>query len=280
MEPTNPATVRSDRATGEARVPAATSRPVLLALAGLAAVVCASVVTQVFLAGLGLLVDPRYLAWHSAFVHVIEASLLGAFVLGLASRSGWVVPAVALALFGLVGLQYALIHGADGPTRALHAVNALVLFALSWVLARRAVAAAVGGGHTSASRPERTWHADYLLAGGIAALATVAIAAASAMVLPDASTGPASSVSPADAISYSADAPGAELFAANCSGCHGDRGQGRVGPRLAGNAALRDRGYVVDRVRGGGGIMPAFRLRLSDDEIEAVVDYVRSAWAE
>lgn len=51
MEPTNPATVRSDRATGEARVPAATSRPVLLALAGLAAVVCASVVTQVLLSG-------------------------------------------------------------------------------------------------------------------------------------------------------------------------------------------------------------------------------------
>src|SRR5690606_38308666 len=112
----------------------------LFALATLAAGVCAAVVAQVFLAGLGLLVDPRYLAWHSSFVHVIEVAALALLALGMASRVGGLA-ALSVAPFVLTGAQYALIHGFDGPVRALHAVNAFAVFGASWALARRAAAA-------------------------------------------------------------------------------------------------------------------------------------------
>ena len=64
-----------------------------MALTALAALVCSAVVTQVFLAGLGLLVDPSYLAWHSSFVHLIELAVfvMSATLAGLAGATKAVV---------------------------------------------------------------------------------------------------------------------------------------------------------------------------------------------
>ena len=71
-------------------------------------------------------------------------------------------------------------------------------------------------------------------------------------------------------------ASGADLFASNCAGCHGARGEGGVGPALAGGLTrFESIDEVVSFVSTGvPGSMPGFETRLSPEEIEAVVDYV------
>lgn len=71
---------------------------------------------------------------------------------------------------------------------------------------------------------------------------------------------------------------GAQIFAQNCSSCHGEHGGGGFGPALAGSAALGDSAHVVNQILEGGGGMPAFGNRLSDGEIAAVASFVRSSW--
>lgn len=87
-------------------------------------------------------------------------------------------------------------------------------------------------------------------------------------------------------------ADGRELFAENCASCHGPQGRGQPGyfPPLAGNPDLsRDALFPVRVVLHGlsgpievngkayNGSMPGFG-HLSDAEISAVVNFVRSAW--
>src|SRR2546423_11986010 len=64
-------------------------------------------------------------------------------------------------------------------------------------------------------------------------------------------------------------AAGSQVFASHCSACHGDRGQGGIGPRLAGSVTTRfpnvaDETAVVTDGRGG---MPAWGTTLSPAEI-------------
>lgn len=77
-------------------------------------------------------------------------------------------------------------------------------------------------------------------------------------------------------------ADGAALYATNCASCHGASGEGMgsVFPALAGNDKLADAGYVIDVVLSGkpGTAMPAFGGRFSDEEIAALVSYVRTSW--
>jgi len=72
---------------------------------------------------------------------------------------------------------------------------------------------------------------------------------------------------------------GAELFQANCAGCHGVGGEGGIGPALAGGLARF--GSIEDVVSfvstGVPGSMPGFETRLGPDEINAVVEFV---WTE
>ncbi len=248
-----------------------------MALTVLAALVCSAVVTQVFLAGLGLVVDPGYLAWHSSFVHVIELAVIVMVVLAV-FVGGVRIAGLSAVTFLLIGTQYALIHGFDGPVRALHAVNALVLFAVSWAIARQAAARAAEararGAAAVRSEGSRTI-AGLGLSVALMAAAFIFIAS----ILPGGSLA-AHGASDPSAAAHSAEgtALGASVFAQNCAGCHGASGQGAVGPRLAGNEDLADRAFVETRVREGEGIMPAFRGRLSDEQIAAVVDHVRSSW--
>jgi mono/diheme cytochrome c family protein len=72
---------------------------------------------------------------------------------------------------------------------------------------------------------------------------------------------------------------GAELFSANCAGCHGAGGEGGIGPALAGG--LSRFGSIEEVVAfvstGVPGRMPGFETRLGPDEINAVVEFV---WAD
>jgi len=64
------------------------------------------------------------------------------------------------------------------------------------------------------------------------------------------------------------------LFASACAACHGPRGEGGVsGVPLVGTSAA-DRQLVVDAIRYGTGAMPASSAGMTDEQIEALADFV------
>ena len=86
---------------------------------------------------------------------------------------------------------------------------------------------------------------------------------------------------------------GAGIHKDHCAACHQANGEGvpRVYPPFAGNAAILMRNPVnAIRITLNGGFppstsgnprpygMPPFAHRLSDDEVAAVVTYIRGAW--
>jgi mono/diheme cytochrome c family protein len=73
---------------------------------------------------------------------------------------------------------------------------------------------------------------------------------------------------------------GEELFANVCQGCHMSDGKGATGagtyPSLAGNSRLESSGYPIAVVINGQRGMPPFGAMMSDDQVAAVVNYVRT----
>jgi len=86
---------------------------------------------------------------------------------------------------------------------------------------------------------------------------------------------------------------GQKIYDANCSACHGTDGAGRPGafPPLAGNAMVTGSpekviAVVKDGLTGPTTVngkaysasMPAWKASLSDNQIAAVITYIRSSW--
>jgi mono/diheme cytochrome c family protein len=73
---------------------------------------------------------------------------------------------------------------------------------------------------------------------------------------------------------------GEDLFAGACQGCHMPDGNGAVGagryPALAGDKNLEAGGYPVTIVVRGFRAMPPIGAMMSDDQVAAVVNYVRT----
>jgi mono/diheme cytochrome c family protein len=73
---------------------------------------------------------------------------------------------------------------------------------------------------------------------------------------------------------------GDELFASVCQGCHMPDGKGAAGagsyPALVNDKNLEAKGYPVHVVLRGLRGMPPVGLYMSDDQVAAVVNYVRS----
>jgi mono/diheme cytochrome c family protein len=91
--------------------------------------------------------------------------------------------------------------------------------------------------------------------------------------LPPPTTLPAGQIAPAGTPN------GAQLYRSNCSGCHGGDGGGGIGPQLRDGAVtkdFKDAASQVSFVKSGASGMPAFRDRLSEAEIQAVVDFTRT----
>jgi cbb3-type cytochrome c oxidase subunit III len=82
---------------------------------------------------------------------------------------------------------------------------------------------------------------------------------------------------------------GAQVYAANCARCHGAAGEGVANnfPNLAANQSIWNgpSDNIISMVIGGfypwhqnQSAMPAFRAVLTDDQIAAVTNYVRTSW--
>ncbi len=73
---------------------------------------------------------------------------------------------------------------------------------------------------------------------------------------------------------------GEALYANVCQACHMSRGEGAVGaghyPALAKNDDLRAAGHSVYVVLHGYKAMPPFTRLMSDDQVAAVVNYIRT----
>jgi mono/diheme cytochrome c family protein len=85
---------------------------------------------------------------------------------------------------------------------------------------------------------------------------------------------------PAVALAQGADpASGSQIFlSAHCDICHGGMGSGGAGPALRNNRMLRVSDYVAAQILLGGGMMPPFADKLSDQQIAAVASYIRTSW--
>jgi mono/diheme cytochrome c family protein len=94
------------------------------------------------------------------------------------------------------------------------------------------------------------------------------------------STGPSAS-EPAFSAGFGfVEQSGEQLFASVCRGCHMSDGKGAVGagtyPSLAGDRNLEASGYPVHVVVNGQRGMPAFGSMMSNDQVAAVVNYLRT----
>ena len=72
---------------------------------------------------------------------------------------------------------------------------------------------------------------------------------------------------------------GEALYVNVCQACHMSRGEGAIGagryPALAKNEKLSSGGYVLHVVLNGQKAMPPFARSMSDEQVAAVVNYVR-----
>lgn len=251
-------------------------------LAGLFAI---GIVCQVFFAGLGVLVDPSYFGWHTTFAHILELTLLALPVVGIFGRVGWRSFGLNALLFILFGMQYVFMYGLQGPLKALHVVNALALFWLALQLSQQAWrltqitrvserAYAPSGGKASVGRS---------VAGGVAILLGAVVLFGVIFdngpgFISFGSVSPEGEPSEVDVGTSIDTATGDQLYVQNCAGCHGQAGEGGSGPALVGNEALTDDSAVVEQILNGGGGMPAWQNRLSDEEVAAVGTHIRTNW--
>jgi hypothetical protein len=115
------------------------ARIVYLICAGL---FVAGIATQVFFAGAGALVQPSYWSTHRSFAHVIEGIPVALLIIGFFSRLPWRMYALNVLVIVLFTLQYIFLYALPRlglpVLRALHAVNALVLFWTAVYLAQSA----------------------------------------------------------------------------------------------------------------------------------------------
>lgn len=112
---------------------------------------------------------------------------------------------------------------------------------------------------------------------------SVAMSVSVALILSTASALPAGSDSQSSSLSTGfrfSETSGEELFANACQGCHMPDGGGAVGagnyPALAKDRSLEARAYPVYVVVRGQRAMPPVGAMMNDDQVAAVVNYVRT----
>jgi mono/diheme cytochrome c family protein len=73
---------------------------------------------------------------------------------------------------------------------------------------------------------------------------------------------------------------GQPLYVRNCAVCHGQQGQGDMGPKLALSEFIKSAPALVSQILNGeeGHGMPPFKDTLNDRQIAAISTYVRNSW--
>lgn len=135
--------------TGSGGSPTASAlvRWMRLATVATAGLFAATVVIQVFLAGVSIF-DPANPRWtdHRTVGEMIGTLTIFLVIFAVVGRLPLLQIGMALAIFFLYGFQWMFANMDNGSVAALHAVNALLLFWLSVELAKRAMAVQRGMG--------------------------------------------------------------------------------------------------------------------------------------
>ena len=122
-------------------------------------------------------------------------------------------------------------------------------------------------------------HANCKLRAALALAIAVAPSLSSFMAYAQSAGVPASTLALSTGLKF-VEMSGEELFVNVCRGCHMSDGKGAAGagtyPSLAGNRNLEAGGYPVHVVVNGQRGMPPFGAMMSDDQVAAVVNYVRT----
>lgn len=123
---------------------------------------------------------------------------------------------------------------------------------------------------TTATKFQRFSQWFEIFGAGVAAVFVV-------MLFANSPTAPAAA--PAEAIAAAGGIDGGALYGGKCAGCHGGDGSGGIGPRLAGRVVTKfpEPAAQVVVVTDGRRGMPSFGARLTPEEIEAIVEYTRTA---
>ncbi|UUZ84258.1 DUF6220 domain-containing protein [Paenibacillus sp. P26] len=95
------------------------------------------ILLQVFFAGLGLFVDSGELQLHRTFANYFEFASILMVLLSFFGRIRGGLRWYGLILFALTALQHLTVLQFTGALRALHTVDALLLFGISLHLAKR-----------------------------------------------------------------------------------------------------------------------------------------------
>lgn len=67
-----------------------------------------------------------------------------------------------------------------------------------------------------------------------------------------------------------------QMYQSMCISCHGDQLQGGAGPALAQVGASMTKEQIYRKVANGGGGMPSFGKRLSEDELVVIANWLAS----
>lgn len=261
----------------------------------------AFIFVQVFHAGYALLVETGNWSRHVNFGHVIVLPVMAMIPLSLIGWIHWRHPVLSILLFGLYTLQYIFLYGVEGSARALHPVNALVIFYTATHVAQHAWR------HVSGEwRHGPAWRVPALLA--IVAVSVVAIvgnllssggtwgfeegdgdrtAGAKAAVLAAASEADIPEQyralqNPFAASDQAAVAAGQVIAHKRCISCHAAdlKGKDLGGTRsadLTRSAGERTDQFLMWAVSEGSGKgMPAWKNGLSEEERWQVVTFIRS----
>jgi hypothetical protein len=108
-----------------------------IGLIGASWLYAACIAVQVFLAGLSIFDAASHWSDHTSFGQSIGIVPVLMLLLALVGRTSVVSIILSAAVFLLYGLQYAFANTDNGSVAALHAVNALLMFWLTTIIAQQ-----------------------------------------------------------------------------------------------------------------------------------------------
>lgn len=105
---------------------------------GASILLTASVLIQVYIAGMAVFVDPARWSTHVSFGNILPAFLLVLFVLAFIGRLPRIHKGLPVVIFLLFFVQFGTAHRFGSLVGAIHPVNAVVIFWLSMVTIQQA----------------------------------------------------------------------------------------------------------------------------------------------